>query len=97
MFPHLQTQYFEFLIYLLNIEDYQRIIMLVIGFICVCCSVIGLSILDRNIGYYECKHCKERFIPTFGCYINGIHGITWRRLKCPNCGKVSNCRKKLNK
>ena len=82
---------------LLNIEDYQRIIMLVIGFICVCCSVIGLSILDRNIGYYECKHCKERFIPTFGCYINGLHGITWRRLRCPSCGKVSNCRKKLNK
>lgn len=82
---------------LLNIEDYQRIIILVIGFICVCCSVIGLSILDRNIGYYECKHCKERFIPTFGCYINGVHGITWRRLRCPSCGKVSNCRKKLNK
>ena len=82
---------------LLNIEDYQRIIILVIGFICVCCSVIGLSILDRNIGYYECKHCKERFIPTFGCYINGMHGITWRRLRCPSCGKVSNCRKKLNK
>ena len=82
---------------LLNIEDYQRIIMLVIGFICVCCSVIGLSILDRNIGYYECKHCKERFIPTFGRYINGLHGITWRRLRCPSCGKVSNCRKKLNK
>lgn len=82
---------------LLNIEDYQRIIMLVIGFICVFCSVIGLSILDRNIGYYECKHCKERFIPTFGCYINGLHGITWRRLRCPSCGKVSNCRKKLNK
>lgn len=82
---------------LLNIEDYQRIIMLVIGFICVFCSVIGLSILDRNIGYYECKHCKERFIPTFGCYINGMHGITWRRLRCPSCGKVSNCRKKLNK
>lgn len=82
---------------LLNIEDYQRIIILVIGFICVCCSVIGLSILDRNIGYYECKHCKERFIPTFGCYINGLHGITWRRLRCPSCGKVSNCRKKLNK
>ena len=82
---------------LLNIEDYQRIIILVIGFICVFCSVIGLSILDRNIGYYECKHCKERFIPTFGCYINGLHGITWRRLRCPSCGKVSNCRKKLNK
>lgn len=82
---------------LLNIEVYQRIIILVIGFICVFCSVIGLSILDRNIGYYECKHCKERFIPTFGCYINGLHGITWRRLRCPSCGKVSNCRKKLNK
>lgn len=82
---------------LLNIEDYQRIIMLVIGFICVFCSVIGLSIFDKNIGYYECKHCKERFIPTFGCYINGMHGITWRRLRCPSCGKVSNCRKKLNK
>lgn len=82
---------------LLNIEDYQRIIILIIGFICLICSIFGLCILDRNIGYYECKHCKERFIPTFGCYINSAHGITWRRLKCPKCGKVSNCRKKLNK
>ena len=82
---------------LLDIEVYQRIIILCIGFICLFCSVIGLCVLDRNIGFYECKHCKERFVPSFGYYINSLHGITWRRLKCPKCGKISNCKKRLNK
>lgn len=62
--------------------------------------VVGITvgcILDKNAGYYECKHCKARFTPTMTAYVMGMHGITWRRLKCPECGKVSNCKKRLTK
>ena len=82
---------------LLNIEEYQRVLLIVFGFILLFVAIFGLCYLDKDIGYFECKHCKNRFVPTFKEYIFGIHGTAWRRLKCPKCGKVSNCRKKLNK
>ena len=81
----------------LEMETWLRGLLIGIG---LCSLVLGLvvaSFLESSAGYFECKHCKTRFVPTMGAYLNGIHGLTWRRLKCPECGKVSNCRKRLSK
>ena len=32
------------------------------------------------------------FQPSWGAYIMGFHGITWRWLRCPKCGKVTACK-----
>ena len=58
---------------------------------------MGFFFLDNEIGYFECKHCKERFIPNIKSYIAGLHTFTTRRLKCPKCGKTSYCKKRLSK
>ncbi len=52
---------------------------------------------DRTIGYYQCKHCGEHFVPSLKAYTMGPHFIVTRRLKCPNCQKTSWCRKVLSK
>ena len=81
----------------LEMETWLRGLLIGIG---LCSLVLGLvvaSFLENSAGYFECKQCKTRFVPTMGAYLNGIHGLTWRRLKCPECGKVSNCRKRLSK
>ncbi|MGN0814157.1 MAG: helix-turn-helix domain-containing protein [Candidatus Coproplasma sp.] len=82
---------------LCEIETGWRIALIVIAVIEILVGIPVGCVLEKSAGYYECKHCKERFIPTMSAYVMGVHGITWRRLKCLHCGKVSNCRKKLTK
>ena len=82
---------------LCEIEVGWRIALIVIAVAEIIVGVAVGCILDRSAGYYECPHCKTRFTPTMSAYVMGIHGFTWRRLKCPNCGKISICKKKLTK
>ena len=58
-------------------------------------GIITAGALDRRAGTYECRKCGCRFVPTSGAYIMGIHGLTWRHLKCPQCGKRTLCRRRL--
>lgn len=59
---------------------------------------IGVAcVLDRDAGTFECAKCKTRFVPDMKAYIFSTHGITTRRLKCPNCGETTNCKHRLTK
>lgn len=78
-------------------ENWLRILMFILGLATIFAGCIVCCFLENDAGSFECKHCKTRFVPDMKSYINAIHGITWRRLKCPNCGKVSNCKKRLTK
>ena len=53
-------------------------------------------IIDHKIGCYECQNCHERFVPEMKAYIWGVHGISWRRLKCPRCGVTTNCTRHID-
>lgn len=66
------------------------VIVLLIGIAVAC-------ILDREAGAFECSKCHTRFVPTMFEYINGVHTITKRKLKCPNCGVKSYCKHVLTK
>lgn len=74
-----------------------RIALIVVAAVEITAGITVACVLDRSAGYYECPKCKTRFMPSMSAYVKGMHGLTWRRLKCPNCGKVSNCKKKLTK
>ena len=68
--------------------------LLIIAFACLQFAV-GLYVtmaMDREAGYFKCKACGETFKPSWGAYIMGFHGITWRWLRCPKCGKVTACK-----
>lgn len=52
---------------------------------------------ERTIGYYKCRHCGGKFIPSFTRYMMGIHLWTTRRMKCPHCGKRGWCKKVMSK
>ena len=74
-----------------------RILPLCVGVIVIAAGVAVCCIMDREAGYYECPKCKSKFVPTMGAYIVGPHTILRRQLKCPHCGKISYCKKKLSK
>lgn len=61
-------------------------------------AVVGIgaaAMLEIKAGYYECPHCKERFVPTMSEYVKGYHTLTKRKLTCPACGKRAMCKHRI--
>ena len=79
----------------LEIELWLRILLLLIGTIVVIGGIGVVIALDVTTGTYECPKCNTRFVPTTSAYIAGLHTFTKRKLKCPNCGEISYCKKRL--
>lgn len=79
----------------LEMAQWLRIVLIVIALLEIICGIGVACALELNAGTYECRKCGKRFVPTAGAYVNAPHTITTRRLKCPHCGKVSYCKKRL--
>lgn len=72
-----------------------------ITLVAIACAIfaVGLYVAmqgERTIGYYKCRNCGKKFIPTFRSYTMAVHMITTRKLKCPCCGTKSWCKKVLS-
>ena len=52
---------------------------------------------EVDAGYYECKKCHHRFIPTYKEVMFAMHISTTRYLKCPKCHKRSWAKKVMSK
>lgn len=52
---------------------------------------------EVDAGYYECKNCNHKFVPTFMQALNAPHMSTTRFLKCPNCHKRTWSKKVMTK
>ena len=81
----------------LPMKDWQRIVLVFSGFIP---AVIGFfySIrIEQVAGYYECKECKHRYVPTYKTMNSSPHMGRTRYMKCPKCGKKSWQKKVITK
>ena len=52
---------------------------------------------EVDAGYYECKKCHHKFIPTYKEVLFAMHMSTTRYLKCPECHKRSWAKKVMSK
>ncbi len=61
--------------------------------------IAGLIALkfELDAGYYECKKCHHKFIPTYKEVLFAMHMSTTRYLKCPECNKRSWAKKVMSK
>ena len=67
----------------------STIVFIIAGF-------IGLK-FEIDAGYYECKKCHNKFVPTFAQALNAPHMATTRYLKCPKCNKRTWAKKVMSK
>ena len=70
----------------------------------ICTSTVAVIIpmfyalkLEVDAGYYECKACHHRHVPTYMQVLNTPHMSTTRYLKCPKCGKRTWSKKVMTK
>ena len=53
--------------------------------------------LEVDAGYYECKACHHRHVPSYAKVLYAPHMSTTRYLKCPKCGKRTWSKKVMTK
>ena len=82
---------------LLPMEDRQRVIIAFSGFIP---GIIGLCFamrVEQVAGYYECKHCAHKYVPTYKAITFAPHLGRTRHMRCPACGQKSWQKKVISK
>ena len=60
------------------------------------CMFFALRI-EQIAGYYECRECHHKFVPTYSQVFFAQHINRTRKMKCPKCGKKSWCKKVISK
>ena len=53
--------------------------------------------IEQKAGYYECKKCGHKYVPTYDSVFWAMHIGRTRYMKCPTCGKWSWHKKVLRK
>jgi len=78
-------------------EDWLRTVILFSGFIP---ALIGLAFamkIEQTAGYYECRLCGHKYVPTIGAMYSAPHMGRTRYMKCPECHKKSWQKKVISK
>ena len=70
-------------------------ILFAIGLLIFIPSTIFCLLIEQKVGYYKCPSCGHFFVPKFKHVLWAAHLGRTRKLKCPNCGKKSYCKKVL--
>ncbi|MBQ9375862.1 MAG: helix-turn-helix domain-containing protein [Ruminococcus sp.] len=60
------------------------------------CMLLALRI-EQVAGYYQCKECGHKYVPTYKNVNLAMHVGRTRYMKCPECNKWSWQKKVLNK
>ena len=82
---------------LLPMEDWQRLTLVFSGFAPALVGFFFAVRIEQVAGYYECKECGHRYVPTYKSVSLSMHVGRTRHMKCPHCGKRSWQKKKLSK
>ena len=74
---------------LIEMQDWTRILLIVFGFAVFLTGVFIAVRLEQIAGYYECKKCGHRYVPTYASVNLAMHMGRTRYMKCPKCSKWS--------
>lgn len=80
-----------------QLPEIWRVLIIVAGLIPLLVAMPFMIQIEQTAGYYECQHCKHRYVPTFKAVFMAMHAGRTRYMKCPECGKKSWQKKVLSK
>ena len=79
-----------------NIATGLRIGLILLGFIDFIIGVHFCLKIETEVGFYQCKNCKYKYIPTYKQVVWSMHYGRTRYMKCPKCNKRSWNKKVIN-
>ena len=81
----------------IQMETWLRISLIAFGFILFLAGCFYALRIEQVAGYYECEHCKHRYVPTYKAVKMAMHMGRIRYMRCPQCGKKSWQKKVVSK
>lgn len=81
----------------LPMEDWARIVVVFSGFVPAFVGFLVALKIEQVAGYYQCKECSHKYVPTYKAVKLAPHMGRTRYMKCPNCGKKSWQKKVISK
>ncbi len=81
----------------LDMEERLRLVLIFGGLIPFIVSMCFALKIEQVAGYYECKECKHKYVPTYKAVNLAPHMGRTRYMKCPECGKKSWQKKVITK
>ena len=80
-----------------EMPDWQRVLIMVSGVV-PCAFGFAYSMkIEQHAGYYECKCCGHRYVPTAKAMWSSMHMGRTRYMKCPECSQKSWQKKVVSK
>lgn len=73
----------------LKMENWLRISLIIFGFVTAMIGVGFALKIEQIAGYYVCKKCNHRYIPTYSQVLWAPHVNRTRYMKCPHCKQKS--------
>ena len=80
----------------LSLPLWAMILAMVFGVMMFLVTMFFALIIEQKAGYYECKECHARYVPSLVAVIFAPHMGRSRYMKCPHCGKRSYHKKVLS-
>ena len=77
-------------------ESTQILIIMLATILIVIMAFVALKI-EQIAGYYECRKCHHKYVPTYSNVLWAMHVGRTRYMKCPECGKRSWQKKVISK
>ena len=82
---------------LVEMKVWAKVFLIIIGFAQFLVGCFFALRIEQVAGYYECKNCKHKYVPTYKAVNMAPHLGRTRKMKCPNCGKRTLSKKVLTK
>ena len=82
---------------LVTMEETLRILLIIIGLIPLLIATPFMLKIEQIAGYYECKECGHKYVPSYKSVFYSMHINRTRYMKCPNCNKKSWHKKVISK
>ncbi len=80
-----------------QMEGWLRVSLISLGFALFLAGCFCALRIEQVAGYYACKECGHRYVPTYKAVNLAPHMGRTRYMRCPNCGKRSWNKKVISK
>lgn len=71
----------------ISMPNWLRITLIIIGIIPFAIGISYAIRIEQIAGYYECKNCHYKYVPTYKSVLFAMHINRTRKMKCPKCNK----------
>lgn len=79
-----------------SMASWLRVFLIIIGFITFMIGVLFAIRIEQTAGYYECRQCNHKYVPTYASVLWAMHINRTRYMRCPKCNEKSWQKKVLN-